>query len=214
LRLPLDYPAVALEDVLPSGGKVPQSAVAYAAALAGAASRFANFLAPERRASHDRVQYIVPAALGLILVLALVAFFLILPAIEQRRYREALNQAAAQLEPTAARARNLERSAAAARTKIAALDDFRRRPQLDLDSLNELTRLLAPPVWTNAIEIYPDSIVISGEADQAAPLLKLLDSSPLFQNSEFVSSVVRTQQKTEQFRIRTMRRGRTGRTTP
>ena len=58
-------------------------------------------------------------------------------------------------------------------------------PQADLDVLNELTRLLPPPVWTSAVEIYPDSVVISGEAEQAAPLLKVLDSSPLFQNSEF-----------------------------
>ena len=55
--------------------------------------------------------------------------------------------------------------------------------------------------------------MISGEADQAAPLLKLLDSSPLFQNSEFALSVSRNAQ-TEQFRIRTLRRNRVGRTTP
>jgi hypothetical protein len=217
LRLPVDFAAASLAETLPHAGeREPESALAYAAALAGSAprvARFANLLPAERRASHDRVQYLVPAVLGVILAAALVAFFVIVPAIEQRRYREALNEAARRLEPTATRARNLERSATAARAKIGALDEFRRRPQLDLDSLNELTRLLAPPVWTNSIEIYPDSIVISGEAEQAAPLLKLLDSSPLFQNSEFVSSVVRTQQM-EQFRIRTIRRGRAGRTTP
>ncbi len=85
-------------------------------------------------------------------------------------------------------------------------------PQADLEVLNELTRLLAPPVWTSAVEIYPDSVVISGEAEQAAPLLKVLDSSPLFQNSEF-ASMTRSAQ-IEQFRIKTMRRGRAGRTAP
>jgi hypothetical protein len=76
-----------------------------------------------------------------------------------------------------------------------------------------LTRLLPPPIWTNAVEIYPDYVVVSGEADQAAPLLKVLDSSPLFQNSEFALSVTRNGQA-EQFRIKTTRRGRTGRATP
>ena len=57
--------------------------------------------------------------------------------------------------------------------------------------LNELTRILPPQVWTNSIEIYPDNVVLAGEADQAAPLLKLLDSSPLFQNSDFALSVTR-----------------------
>jgi hypothetical protein len=63
------------------------------------------------------------------------------------------------------------------------------------------------------VEIYPDSVVISGEADQAAPLLKVLDASPLFQNSEFALGVAHNGQA-EQFRIKTLRRGRTGRTTP
>jgi len=205
-----------LSAVLPEGGAKPGSLTAYAAALAGSAPRaakFANLLPAERRASHDRMQLLVPAALGAILAITLIVFFAVLPALDARHYREALNEAARRLEPAAARARNLERSAGAARGKIASLDDFRHRTQLDLDTLNELTRLLAPPVWTSSIEIYPDSVVITGEAEQAAPLLKVLDSSPLFQNSEFVSSVVRTQQN-EQFRIRTMRRGRAGRTTP
>ena len=38
----------------------------------------------------------------------------------------------------------------------------------------------------------PIRVEIAGEADQAAPLLKLLDSSPLFEKSEFVMSVTHT----------------------
>jgi general secretion pathway protein L len=132
---------------------------------------------------------------------------------EQKRYRSDLDAAARKLQPAALRAQTLERQIAADRRRIATLDDIRSRPQADLDALNELSRLLPPQVWTNAVEIYPDSVVLSGEADQAAALLKLLDSSPLFQNSEFALSVTRNAQ-TEQFRIKTMRRGRIGRTTP
>ena len=111
------------------------------------------------------------------------------------------------------RTQTLEKKVNSDRLKIAALDEFRRRPQMDLDVLNELTRLLPPPIWTSAVEIYPDYVMVSGEADQAAPLLKVLASSPLFQNSEFSLSVTRAAQ-TEQFRIKTARRGRAGRTTP
>lgn len=216
LRLPADFPVTGLEGLLQTTGRKPASDLAYLAALAGASARtarFANLLPEARRASHDRMRYLLPAALGVLLVAAVVIWFAVLPAIAAHRYRSDLDQAARRLEPAANRAKSLERAAAAARAKTAVLDEFRGRPQLDLDSLNELTRLLPPPVWTSAIEIYPDSIVITGEADNAAPLLKALDSSPLFQNSEFVSSVVRTQQG-EQFRIKTMRRGRAGRTTP
>ena len=102
---------------------------------------------------------------------------------------------------------------AAGQARIASLDDFRHRPQADLDVLNELVRILPDKVWTNTIEIFPDSVTIAGEAEQAAPLLKLLDSSPLLQNSEFVMSVTHNAQA-DQFRIKSMRRGRAGRNTP
>jgi len=167
----------------------------------------------ERRASHDRVQYLIPAMLGFLVILAWVTAFVIFPAVEQKRYRQDLDRAARQLEPAVTRARTLEHRIAENNGGIRLLDEMRRRPQADLEVLNELTRLLPPTAWTSYIEIQPDSVVIAGEADQAAPLLKLLDSSPLFQNSEFVLAFTRTAQS-EQFRIKTMRRGRTGRTTP
>ena len=218
LRLEPGYPASSLAEALPlpSGAAAEYSPIAWSAALAASAplvTRFANLLPPDRRASNVRKQLWLPAALGALVLLGLLLGFVVLPAIEQRRYLAELNAEMKRLEPAALRAQSLDRRIALDRAKIAALDDFRRRPQADLDVLNELTRLLPPQVWTNSIEISPDSVVIAGEADQAAPLLKLLDSSPLFQNSEFALSVTHNAQ-TEQFRIKTMRRNRTGRTTP
>lgn len=223
LRIAQEVPASPLADLLPGnknarGGKaVPESAVlAYAAAIAGSATRvakFANLLPPARRASHDRLQYLIPGILGVLLLLAVAAVFVIFPALEQRRYRGDLERAARQVEPLVVRAQALEKKTNSDRAKIALLDDFRRRPQADLEVLNELTRLLPPPIWTNDVEIYPDYVIVSGEADQAAPLLKVLDSSPLFQNSEFALTPTHND-KLEQFRIKTLRRGRTGKTTP
>jgi Tfp pilus assembly protein PilN len=211
LRLPQDYPAQTLAAAMQGC-----TGMAWVAALGSSAplvTRFANLLPADRRASSARRQYLLPAILGAVLAMGLLGVFVIYPAIEQRKYLAALNEEVRQLEPLAAKAQDLEKRAAVSRNRIAALDDFRKRPQADLDVLHELTRLLPPQVWTNSIEIYPDSVVIAGEADQAAPLLKLLDSSPLLQNSEFALSVTRNA-TTEQFRIKSQRRGRTGRTTP
>jgi len=69
------------------------------------------------------------------------------------------------------------------RARSELLDRFRRQTQNDLDSLKELTRLVEPPAWTNSIDLARDTARLSGEAPQAAPLLKILDSSPLFKNS-------------------------------
>jgi Tfp pilus assembly protein PilN len=192
------------------------SPLTYAAALVGSAplaARFANLLPKERRASSARRQYLLPAILAGGAAIAALIGFIAVPAIGQRSYLKSLNQEIRTLEPAAQRAQALDKHIAANRTKIASLDDFRRRTQADLDVLNELTRLLPPPVWTNSIEIYPDSVLISGEADQASGLLKQIDSSPLFQNSEFALAVTRGANG-EQFRIKTMRRNRVGRTTP
>jgi hypothetical protein len=49
--------------------------------------------------------------------------------------------------------------------------------------LNELTRLVEPPAWTSSTNLTRDTARISGEAPQAGPLLKILDSSALFEGS-------------------------------
>jgi len=212
LRLPQDRPATELSQTL----SAPVSPIAWAAALAASAPfsiGFANLLPAARRASHSRTRYLIPIVLAALSVIGLLAVFVLFPLINERRYTKDLTAEELRLEKPAFRVQAIDKTLAAHRARIAALDDFRRRPQADLDVLNELVRILPEQVWTSSIEIYPDSLVLAGEAEQAAPLLKLLDSSPLFEKSEFVMSVTHKDQ-TDVFRIRTMRRGRTGRTTP
>jgi hypothetical protein len=52
----------------------------------------------------------------------------------------------------------------------------------------------------------PTTVVLNGQAEQAAPLLKLLDSSPMFEGSEFTVPISRAGTN-EVFRIRTNRKG-------
>ena len=219
LRLDPATPALPLETALPQPNPpaaIEHSALAWAAAVASSApfsSTLANFLPKDRRASSTRRQYLLTAILAGLLAIGLLTVFVIFPAIDRANFAAALNKEVRRLEPRARYAQDLEQRTNSTRARIATLDDIRRRPQADLEILAELTRLLPPQVWTSSIEVFPDSVVLAGEADQAAPLLKLLDSSPLFQNSEFALSVTRSTQ-VEQFRIKTMRRNRAGRTTP
>jgi hypothetical protein len=85
----------------------------------------------------------------------------------------------------------LDKSIAATRERTQLLDEFRRRSKADLDALNELTRIVPPPSWLNALEIRRNQVVLSGEAEQAAQLLQVIDNSPLFQNSEFTMAPMR-----------------------
>ena len=223
LRLPPEASVLPLAAALPSALPGPQSPsaevcapLAWAAALAASApftTNLANFIPKDRRASNARRQYLATIVLAGLLVTGLIIAFVAFPAIERSNYLSALNSEIHRLDPAARHAQELEQKTGAIKARIAMLDDVHRRPQADLEILAELTRILPPQVWTNSLEIFPDSVVVAGEADQAAPLLKLLDSSPLFQNSEFALSVTRNT-TVEQFRIKTMRRNRAGRTTP
>ncbi|HVW08010.1 MAG TPA: PilN domain-containing protein [Bryobacteraceae bacterium] len=214
LRIPPDQPAFELSQALPeTSGASPLAAAAALAASAPLLVRYANLLPAERRASHDRARYLLPIVLGGLLVLALLGVFVAFPLIDEHRYTAALTAEFNRLQQPALRVQSIDKQLASHRARIAALDDFRKRPQADLDLMNELVRILPAQVWTDTVEIYPDHVVLAGQADQAAPLLKLLDSSPFFEKSEFVTSVSRNG-SVDQFRIKTMRRGRAGRTTP
>lgn len=214
LRIAPDQPALDLSHALPeSRGVSPLAAAAALAASAPLLLRFANLLPAERRASHDRARYLLPVILGGLLVIGLLGVFVAFPLINEHRYNTDLTAEFNRLQQPALRVQSIDKQLASHRARIAALDEFRKRPQADLDLMNELVRLLPQQVWTSSIDISPDSVMLTGEADQAAPLLKLLDSSPLFEKSEFVTSVTRNG-SVDQFRIKTMRRGRAGRSTP
>jgi Tfp pilus assembly protein PilN len=208
LRLSADVEPQDLVDLLRCN---PESRItrplAYAAGIAAACPllvRPANLLPPERRAGQSRIWLIPTAILALLLVLVTVAVFAVGP-YQQRRYMEALTQEIQRVQPAAQKSLALDRQTSQARARIDTLDRFRGRAHSDFEVLSELTRLLPPPAWATLVEIYPDYVIVSGESEQAAPLLKIIDSSPVFQNSEFTNSVVRSG-KNELFRIKTYRR--------
>jgi hypothetical protein len=189
----------------------------YAAALVSACPRLSlpvNLLPEERRYTSSPMAWIPAAALGatvLLLAGALAAF----PKFEERRYSRSLDAELARLQPAVARSAAIDAQIASAQRSAAALEDFRRRSKADLDVLLELTRLLPPPTWLNLVELNDRQVVIAGETDQAAPLVRVLDASPLFAGSEFAMPPMRIAPQKgpdgtmsgggEAFRIRTNR---------
>ena len=214
LRLPPESVPVSLDSLLPAPRVNPvendlaQNALPYAAALNCACPRLAptaNLLPPERRAAASRGIFI-PTAMAAALLLIAAGLYLAWPGYDRRQYLKDLNAQIDRVRPLAARAATLDREIAHTRQESRLLDEFRTRTRSDLDALTELTRLLAPPVWTNTVDLSRDGALIVGEAEQAAPLIKLLDASPYFHNSEF--NGLTKIQSGEVFRLRTMRRPR------
>jgi hypothetical protein len=211
LRLPPETEPRRLEDVLPKPDTNPiendlsRNALPYATALAGACPRLtpaANVLPPEHRRSNSRLLFIPTAVLAFFVVAGVIAMSMY-SAYADRQYLRKLDAEIAKIEPRARRAAALDTEIDGVRARTRLLDDFRSQTRSDLDALQELTRLLAPPAWTNSINLARDSARISGEAPQAAPLLKVLDASPLFENSEFQN--IGRGAGTETFQLRTTR---------
>jgi hypothetical protein len=201
LRLDPEVEARPLKELLSVEPALP-----YAAALASACPRLSlelNLLPADQRQTSSRMQWIPSAALGavvLLLAFTLAAF----PGYEDRRYLRSLQAEIAKVEPGANRANALDRQIETARRRTLLLDEFRRRGKDNMDVLGELTRVLPPPTWVNQLEIAPAQVIVGGETDQAAPLLRVIDSSPLFKGSEFIAPPIRSQNG-EQFRVRTNR---------
>jgi len=213
LRLAPETAPLKLEDVLPKPAVNPvendlsRNPRPYATALAGACpwlAPAANLLLPEQRQGSSRAVFIPTAVLAIILLLvagAVVAY----NSYADRKYLASIQAEIAKSTPLAKHADDLDREIQLARQRAQLLDQFRNQTRQDLDAFNELTRLIEPPAWVTNTNLSHDSVLISGEAPQAAPLLKILDSSPLFVSSTFQSQG-RAQNGSESFQIRAGRK--------
>ena len=214
LRLPPETEPMLLQDALPRPLAVPEdydlsrSSLAYATALASASPLpvlTLNLLPREQRQAASRLRYVPTAALATLVGLMLGAV-LAYPKYADRQYLDLLGEQIRKIQPQARRSSDLDRQIATARNRTQTLDNFRRHTQDDLDALNDLTQLLAPPGWLNSLQLTRDSINIAGQTDQSAALIKLLDGSRHFQGSGFALPIQRGPNG-EIFNIRSARKG-------
>jgi hypothetical protein len=214
LRLPPETEAASLRDQLPRPLAQPdtyepsRACLSYAAALSGAGlvrPLSLNLLPLEQRQSASRLRYIPTAVLGTIVLLLSVAT-LAYPSYADRHYVSLVQAQIRTFDPLAKKAADVERSTLNARNRAQTLDNFRQQTRQDLDALNALTHLLAPPAWLNSLQLTRTAVSISGQTDQAATLIKLLDSSRQFQGSAF-SLPLQKSGGEEVFTIRSARKG-------
>ncbi|MBS1857765.1 MAG: PilN domain-containing protein [Acidobacteria bacterium] len=212
LRLPADTEPLAVEAVLPRPASNPiendltRNARPYAAALAGACpwlAPAANVLPVAWRRSNSRAVFIPTAILG-VLVLLLAGASLAYSSWSERQYLASMNAEIARLDPQRRSAESYEKQTTQLRARAMLIEDFRKQTRKDLDALNELTRIIEPPAWIRMLDITHDTVRLDGEAPAAAPLLKILDTSPLFERSEIL--LVSKGATGETFQIRTNRR--------
>ena len=164
-----------------------------------------NLLPREQRQSASRLRYVPTAALGCIVLLLAIAV-LAYPSYADRHYVSLLEARIRVYGPMAKKAADADRETTDDRNRSQTLDSFRQQTRQDLDALNELTHLLAPPAWLSSLQLTRTSVSISGQTDQAATLIKLLDGSRQFQGSAF-SLPLQKSAGGEAFSIRSTRKG-------
>jgi Tfp pilus assembly protein PilN len=201
--------AVAVARAIEAGAQTESSSSsrAYAAALNAACpwlSLQVNLLPKEARKSNSRLLYL-PTALFAVLLIICAVTLTAENAWEQRRYLKRLHAEISRLEPIASHAQQLQRRSDELKKKSLEVDSFRSRTHVDLDAINELTRILPPPIWVSALDMNRTGVSLAGDAPDAAGLLKTIDASPFFQGSAFQQSIVRSNEKRDVFRVKTQR---------
>jgi Tfp pilus assembly protein PilN len=214
LRLPPDTEQVDLAALLPKPLEAPEdysvhrTPILYATAMAGACPWLAlssNLLPVDLRKQGSRWMYVPTIVLAVITVLMMAAVFFY-PSWEDRRYLAKLNEQIALVQKRAQYSIALDKKIQVTRNKAQSLDNFRKHLKDDMNAIDDLTNLLTPPSWLNALQLTRDSASISGEADRAEALLKILDSSKQFRRSEFTLPITRGPNG-EMFSIHSVREG-------
>jgi Tfp pilus assembly protein PilN len=185
-----------------------EPARAFAAALISACPAHSlpfNLLPEDQREVRPAWRWIPTATLAVAVVLAALAVALFWR-YWNGSYLERLNAEIAKVQPLAARASAIDQEIAKTRERTVLLDRLRERTKLDMDVLAAMTKLVAPPAWVQSMAVDGQQVSITGEADRAAPLLRAIDESALFEGSEFTSPPARGQ-GVETFSIRTRRSG-------
>lgn len=217
LRLAADTEPVPVSELLPRPALFPpnydpaaesyeRNALPYAASLAAACPWFSisgNLLPSEQRRTSSRARLIPTAALGVAL-LGMVGALVAQSKYEDARYLDLVRREIQKVEPRARTVEALERAMTRTRARAHLLDQVKLRSKADLDALQEVTRLLPPPGWLSGMQLTRTSLQINGETEQAAELLKVIDGSPLFRNSEFGMPIARVASG-DVFQIRTQR---------
>jgi Tfp pilus assembly protein PilN len=203
LRLENVPSPVELSSLLGTGPARP-----YAAALSSACPLIScslNLLPVELRQGRSAWQWAPTAALGTAVLLAAIGLA-VFPTFHNGSYVDTLTQEINKVQPLAARASAMDKQIETARARTILLDDLRRNSKSDMDVLAAMTGLLRPPTWLESMDVNKGQVSVTGETDQAEPLLKVLDESPLFEGSEFASPPSRAQ-GVERFSLRTKRTG-------
>ncbi len=175
--------------------ELKRDASVFATALVSACPRTGsglNLLPPRMRHSNPLQVHISTLALTVLLtVLGIGA--LIQQHIKDSSYVKQLQLETARLEQEVRTAATSQPGTTGLRERVDALVQMQARTESDLRLIGNLSRILPKSVWLNSLKLDDQNVVMTGTAENAAPLLAVLNASPLLNNARFVRSPVRNE---------------------
>jgi len=148
-----------------------------------------NLLPESQRARVTRVPLLVNATLACLATVLLVVA-LALPLYQKRSQLERLEPLVAQARSEAVEARDLRETLEVLSEQAGFALEKRLAATPALEIIDEITRVLPDDTWARQLILQRGELQVTGESDNAALLVQLLESSTLLGNVRFRSPVV------------------------
>lgn len=159
-----------------------------------------NFLPRALRPRRATPSQLITAGMACLMALLGVGF-LGAQAYQRDRYVQRITQDIRQLDPEVKAVQRLAAEAAQKRKLVATIHALEAGSLHTLPFLRDLTELLPPDAWLQALNMDSQGVEIIGQAGTASQLVPTLEASPWLERVEFTSPVTKGQGK-EQFRLR------------
>ena len=159
-----------------------------------------NLLPKEMRKKASKAGLYSMYALLLLLILSGAAWgagYMVTQRAELRRLNLELKGLAAE----AAMVQKIRDEASSLEARLTYLEDLRARRGSVVELLRELTDRIPKSAWISNMTISDKGVEIEGYADSASELIPLLDRSPMFKDVGFLSSITKSREGKERFRI-------------
>lgn len=160
-----------------------------------------NLLPAQYRPAKSRWPRIANLGLGTLIVI-LLGLLAVLPILSARSEAEALEEQVRKTGKTAKEVEALRQEADNLLHQTRFLQEKKRTEPVLVDMLEELSRVIPDNTWLNGLQYKDRRFVIQGQSPSASSLIEVIEASPYFKNTSFVSPVTKdTASGLERFQI-------------
>jgi general secretion pathway protein L len=149
-----------------------------------------NLLPEKYRPPRNRWLYAANIALGAAIGLLLLAV-LILPVLFARSEAQALEEQTRKATKTAKEVESLRQQMDTLLHQTRFLIEKKRTTPIMVDALDELSRVIPDNTWLHGLQYKDNRVVIQGQSPSASRLIELIEASPHYKNTSFVSPVTK-----------------------